>query len=52
MAEELSELLSLSVKHLYRLAKSGRMPNYRIGGAVRFDPQAVADWLEGKSCAI
>ena len=48
-AEELAELLALSKKHLYRLAKAGRIPSYRIGGAVRFDPTSTADWLEGKA---
>ena len=48
-AEELAELLTLSKKHIYRLAKVGRMPSYRIGGAVRFDPNGTADWLEGKA---
>lgn len=45
-AEELSGLLSLSHKHIYKMAKSGRMPSYRIGGAIRFDPRATADWLD------
>jgi len=48
-AEELAELLNFNVKHIYRLAKLGRMPSYRVGGAVRFDPQATADWLDGKA---
>ncbi|WP_089407781.1 helix-turn-helix domain-containing protein [Granulicella rosea] len=50
-AENLAELLSLSKKHIYRLAKQGRMPSYRVGGAVRFDPQATADWLEDRAVA-
>lgn len=48
-ATELGELLNLSGKHIYKLAQTGRMPSYRVGGAIRFDPQATADWLEGKS---
>jgi excisionase family DNA binding protein len=48
-AEELAEILSLSRKHIYKLAKKGRMPSLRIGGAIRFDPHATAAWLEAKA---
>jgi excisionase family DNA binding protein len=48
-AEELAELLALSRKHIYKLAKNRRMPSLRIGGAIRFDPHATANWLEGKA---
>lgn len=48
-AEELAGVLSLSRKHIYKLAKNGRMPSLRIGGAIRFDPHATAAWLESKA---
>ena len=48
MAEELAGILSLSEKHIYKLAKQGRIPSIRIGGAVRFDPATTASWLESK----
>ena len=48
-AEELAEVLSLSRKHIYKMAKKGRMPSMRIGGAIRFDPHATAAWLESKA---
>jgi excisionase family DNA binding protein len=48
-ADELADMLSLSRKHIYKLAKAKRMPSLRIGGAIRFDPHATANWLEGKS---
>ena len=48
-AEELAEVLSLSRKHIYKLAKKGRMPSLRIGGAIRFDPHAIAASLESKT---
>lgn len=47
--DDLAELLSLSAKHLYKMAKGRRIPSLRLGGAVRFDPFAVAQWLEAKS---
>lgn len=48
-AEELAEVLSLSRKHIYKMAKKGRMPSMRIGGAIRFDPHTTAAWLESKA---
>lgn len=47
-ADELAEILNLSRKHIYKLAKNRRMPCFRIGGAVLFDPKVTADWLESK----
>lgn len=44
-AEELAGFLSLSEKHVFRLAKTGRVPCIRLGGAVRFDPKATGTWL-------
>ncbi len=48
-AEDLAEVLSISRKHVYKLAKGGRIPCYRMGGAVRFDPEATAQWLERRA---
>jgi excisionase family DNA binding protein len=48
-ATELSDMLGLSGKHLLKMAKLQRIPNYRIGGSVRFDPGAVALWLEQRT---
>ena len=48
-ADELSEVLCISRKHIYKLAKAGRIPHYRISGSVRFDPEAIAQWLEKRS---
>jgi excisionase family DNA binding protein len=47
-ADELADLLAMSQKHILKLAKDQRIPSYRLGGAVRFDPGAVANWLEEK----
>ena len=44
-AEELSEILNLSQKHILKMAKEQRIPSYRLGGSVRFDPASTADWL-------
>ena len=50
-AHELAELLGCSGKHIYALAKSGRLPHLRINGMVRFDPAATAQWLREKFVA-
>ena len=48
-AAELSEVIGLSQKHILKMAKAQRIPSYRLGGSVRFDPASVANWLENRS---
>ena len=50
-AEELAAALSLSRKHIYKLAKKNRIPCLRLGGAIRFCPEATAKWLEDRELA-
>jgi excisionase family DNA binding protein len=50
-ASELAELLGCSGKHIYALAKSGRIPHLRIGGMIRFDPGITGAWLRERSIA-
>ena len=33
---------------IYRLVEQGAIPHFRVGGLIRFDPQAIADWLRRK----
>jgi len=49
---ELAETLSVSTKSIYKLAKSGRIPYFRIGGSIRFDPVTIANWLEARSIRV
>ena len=44
-AAQLSELLGVSTIVIYKYAKAGRLPSFRIGSSVRFCPKAVATWL-------
>jgi excisionase family DNA binding protein len=44
-ASELAELLAVSKVTIFKLAKTGRIPSFRVGTCVRFDPRQVADWL-------
>jgi excisionase family DNA binding protein len=47
-ARELSKLLSVSQITIFRLAAAGRIPSFRIGTCVRFDPRQVANWLRSQ----
>ena len=42
---ELAELLAVSRVTVFKQAAAGRIPCFRIGTCVRFDPRAVATWL-------
>lgn len=44
-AAELARWLAVSPISIYKLSKAGRIPCFRIGTCVRFDPRAVATWL-------
>jgi excisionase family DNA binding protein len=44
-ATQLATLLAVSKIVIYKLAKANRIPSFRIGTCVRFDPTVVANWL-------
>jgi excisionase family DNA binding protein len=44
-ADELASMLTVSRITIFKQAKSGRIPSFRIGTCVRFDPRAVAQCL-------
>lgn len=46
--EQVAELLGVSEKKIYRLSAAGVLPSFRVGSAVRFDGQDMADWLRRK----
>jgi excisionase family DNA binding protein len=45
---DLTRILGVDDKHIYRMAARGLLPSFRVGAAVRFDPQEVAKWLRAK----
>ncbi len=45
---ELAELFGVTPQHIYRMAADGTIPSFRIAGAIRFDPEEIADWLRNK----
>jgi len=44
-ANELASMLTVSRITIFKQAKGGRIPSFRIGTCVRFDPKTVAQWL-------
>jgi excisionase family DNA binding protein len=46
-ATELAKWLHVSRLTILRRAKRGKIPCFRIGSAVRFDPAAISKWLLG-----
>jgi excisionase family DNA binding protein len=47
-ADELAELLSVSRVTIFKQAAAGKIPCFRIGTCVRFDPHAIANWLRSQ----
>jgi len=47
-AAELADMLNVSKITIFKHAKAGRIPCFRIGTCVRFDPRAVANWLRAQ----
>ncbi len=50
---QVAELLNCSVRHVYRLADSGRMPPpVRLGAIVRWRRAAIQEWLDAGCPAV
>jgi excisionase family DNA binding protein len=43
---ELAAMLAVSERHVYALVQKGEIPSFKIGSAVRFDPEALWTWLQ------
>lgn len=46
--KEVAELTQLSVSHIYALVSKSEIPHFKIGSAVRFTENDIADWLRSK----
>ena len=44
--DQLAERLGVTTRHIRRLVAERRVPYLKVGKFVRFDPAAVAEWLE------
>lgn len=42
---EVAEFLKLAPSTIYRLAKAGKLPGRKVGGAWRFSRQGIGEWL-------
>ena len=45
---DIAELLSISERQVYKLVAAHRIPCFKIGGLIRFDPLAISAWLRQK----
>jgi len=43
---EVANLFSVTPQHIYKMAASGKLPSFRVAGAIRFDPQDLVNWLK------
>jgi excisionase family DNA binding protein len=41
-----ADYLHCHLTTVYRLAKEGRIPHFRLGGDLRFQKEAIAEWIE------
>ena len=44
--DELAERLGVTPRHVRRLVAEKRVPYVKVGRFVRFDPAAIASWLD------
>jgi excisionase family DNA binding protein len=45
---EVAQLLNISERQVYKLVAEHRIPCFKIGASIRFDPVAISAWLRGK----
>jgi predicted DNA-binding transcriptional regulator AlpA len=45
-AKELAAIFGVTEALIYKQARKGIIPSFRIGTLVRFDPRAVCDWFD------
>jgi excisionase family DNA binding protein len=49
--EGIAEHLGVSVRHIRRLVSERRIPYVKWGHLLRFDPDEIAEWLDGQRVA-
>jgi excisionase family DNA binding protein len=50
-APQLAIFLGMSRTAIYDMAANGRIPHFRIGSSIRFDPAVTARWLRSREVA-
>lgn len=48
-AREVAALFQVTRQHIYKMAAKGTIPSFRVAGAIRFDPQVLAEWLRRRT---
>ncbi len=46
--QQIADLLGMSRIWVYKQAEKGLLPFYRVGDAIRFDPEEIEAYLESK----
>jgi len=49
--KQVSEYLQVNERTIYKLAKSGDIPSFKIGGQWRFKQADIDNWIERKKVA-
>lgn len=49
--DDVARYLAMSRSYIYKEAEAGRLPCFRIGAALRFEPPAIRKWLENQASA-
>ncbi|AEU36102.1 helix-turn-helix domain-containing protein [Granulicella mallensis] len=47
--KDLVELFDCSDTKLYELVRDDRIPHFRVGSSIRFDPFVLSRWVQGKA---
>jgi len=47
--EQVAELLHLHVMTVYRLAKEGKLPGFKVGGRWRFQKDTLEAWMADRA---
>jgi len=51
-ASEVADLFQVSPMTIYRAAKEGSLPSFKVGSSLRFDPKTVIAWLKRQMCVL
>jgi len=49
---DLAERLAVPELRVYRAVQDGLIPHYRIGRSIRFDAQAIEEWIQSGGTAV
>lgn len=50
-ADDVAAHVKMHPQTVYRMAREGRIPSYKIGSALRFRPSEVREWAESQATA-